>query len=433
MSTVNLCEPRKNSFDDVRLGVNFASSLALLAGAGGLAATLSGEYGTWLGPAPYVWTGVGCLFTFLVGTIILPRAGLTCFDSTKTFCLASTGILLLLGVFLLARSSHAQATLTAALAVNDRARQQAEKFAREMEESVDAANRQIAAINQQLEGLKAGDPEAQKLREQLAALQQQVKDQAKLVETWSKAAEELKHRGDAMKHTGAVGIDDQARTGQANSDGEGENGKGTGQDDNNDNPGGGRQGGGDSPGGNPRDGGGSGGDGKGHGDPNAKGGGDGQGAKGEDQGSKSGPSAEQFVSKLLMLAVAFIQPELLPVLKFLGLDLFNMGVREEDLPAVVDAVKKATEKGKEVNIQELVDTLQNTRDPARAAAALKKILSQPGIREKIGDKALEDITRAFEKKFPKPAARGKKSTPADPQKSGPSAPAKPQKKEKTLI
>ncbi len=410
MSTTTLPSPRKTSMDDIRLGVNAASALTVVACIAGLACTLSGQYQAWITPAPYLWIAAGSLVAFLAGVLLLPSMGLASFDTTKSICLCSSSALLMLGVFLLANSTHTGQLLSKSLRDNEATQKVAKQFAQELEASNDAAARRINELNEQIEGLKADDPKVQTLKAEIDALKATLAEQTKVLNTWKAVAEDLKKRADATALSGHP----ETSTNPSTSGPTNEKNVAT-DDDVNPDPdhdtGGvkGRGGQGEGGQGQGNDGKGQGNDGKGN---NGKGNANNDGG-GNRQDNGSGSSPEQFVSKLVMIALAAAMPELLPILKFLGLDLFSMGVREEDLPAIVDAVKKATKSGPNVNVDEILDMLKNTKNPQTASAALKRILSQKGIREQIGDKALQAITDAFAKRF---VATGKRpnATPSVP-------------------
>ncbi len=400
MSTMTNPSVKKTSIDDVRLGVNVAAGIALLAGVGALVSTLSGNFAPWLTPAPYLWIGSGCLLAFLGGLLFLPGAGVTSFDTTKSLCLTTSSVLLLLGVFILARSSQSALLLEEALHANQKARDYADQVVAELKASQDESARKLADLNHQLESVKAGSPEALKLKAEVDELKKQMSGQAEQFKTWTATADLLKTKGDAIQRTGDPDAGQEkggrrrraASSNDADDDDSGTN-NATNKNENKGTPG--TPGKGDE----------NQGSGTQKNDEGTSGDKDNDKDGGKSETKESGSSAEQFLSKLIGLGLMAAMPELLPLFKLIGLDLFSMGVREEDLPKIIEAVKQVKVSGPTVNVQEIMDLLKDTKNPNTAAKALEKILSQKGIREQIGDKTLAEMNKLIKKMIEKKPVR----------------------------
>ncbi|HVX11683.1 MAG TPA: hypothetical protein VHC22_10920 [Pirellulales bacterium] len=173
--SITVSKSRVDSWDHLRLGIDSAATVLVVGGTLGLAAALGVDHQPWITATPYVLLAGACAIAFLVGMFILPKiTGVTSFDTVKTTSLAGVGVLLVLGVFLAARSEEASAE----------AERYAEALAKHRQEtdavkaSIDELLIEQATLKQQLND-KANAPQVlatlEKTSQELTAYQKRLK------------------------------------------------------------------------------------------------------------------------------------------------------------------------------------------------------------------------------------------------------------------
>jgi hypothetical protein len=358
--------PRKGALDNFVLGLNLACALVILVGLAGVISTLAGEYHTWLGVTSWVLLGVGVVLALLFGTLAAPKFDWRGLDTSATTALAVASIGLLLATVLLARSADTQERVQQIAEREKKARElidgQISLYRGKLKETTD----QIAQLNAQLdEQKKAGrtpDPELVKRLDALGKEAEALKGRLAMFEKASEHLEEMVaslNRGDNPK---VPATEPPATNTPPASDPKDPKSTSPEEPDDGKKPPAG-------PSTKPED-----------------------SKPGDNKGSDS-VSPERFLAKLIALGVMYLAPEFLPALVLFGGDLFDMGVREEDLPAVVRTLKKITEEGKNIDKEEIINLVKNCRDPGKAAAALRKLLENPKVREVLGADTAAELDR----------------------------------------